>query len=123
MRNLIRDLNRVYREKPALHARDCEGEFFHWVLSDASDDSVFAWERTAPDTAPVVVISHFTPIERPGYRIKMPKAGIWREILNTDGIHYGGGGVGNMGSIEAEADGWATVTIPPLATLMLEHVG
>jgi len=123
MRNLIRDLNRVYREKPALHARDCEGEFFHWVLSDASDDSVFAWERTAPDTAPVVVISHFTPIERAGYRIKMPKAGIWREILNTDGIHYGGGGVGNMGSIEAEADGWATVTIPPLATLMLEHVG
>jgi len=69
------------------------------------------------------VISNFTPIERPGYRVPLPAAGTWREILNSDATDYDGGGRGNLGSVEAVSgsDGvHAAVMLPPLATLWLE---
>ncbi|MES2272445.1 MAG: alpha amylase C-terminal domain-containing protein, partial [Pseudomonadota bacterium] len=115
-----RDINRLYRKKPALHARDCEGEGFEWLLVNAAEDSVFAWTRRAPGDRPVVVISHFTPLLRHGYGMRLPHGGRWREILNTDASDYGGSGAGNGGVVEAADDGWAHITIPPLATLMLE---
>jgi len=117
---LLSDLNRLYRSRPALHARDCEPEGFDWVLVDAAADSVFAWVRRAPDVAPIVVISHFTPTLRHGYRMRLPSGGRWREIVNSDAVDYGGSGAGNMGIVVADEEGWANVTIPPLATLMLE---
>ncbi len=117
---LVADLNRLYRARPALHARDCEGEGFEWVLADAQADSVFVWQRRAPGEPAIVVISHFTPVLRHGYRMRLPVAGRWREILNSDAHSYGGSGVGNMGVVETESDGWANVTIPPLGTIMLE---
>lgn len=120
VQKLVADLNRLYRSRPALHARDCEPEGFEWVLVDAAADSVFAWVRRSPSAAPVVVISHFTPVLRQGYRIRLPAAGLWREIMNSDAADYGGSGAGNMGSVTADEDGWASITIPPLGTLMLE---
>ncbi|MEV4933704.1 1,4-alpha-glucan branching protein GlgB [Sphingobium sp. LSP13-1-1.1] len=117
---LLSDLNRLYRSRPALHARDCEPEGFDWVLVDAAADSVFAWVRRAPGVAPIVVISHFTPTLRHGYRMRLPSGGRWREIVNSDAVDYGGSGAGNMGIVVADEEGWANVTIPPLATLMLE---
>jgi 1,4-alpha-glucan branching enzyme len=120
MQLLVADLNRLYRSRPALHARDCEGEGFEWVLVDAAADSVFAWVRRAPGAAPIVVISHYTPLSRPGYRMRLPSGGRWREIMNSDATDYGGGGVGNMGIVVADEEGWANITIPPLGTLMLE---
>jgi 1,4-alpha-glucan branching enzyme len=117
---LIGDLNRLYRSRPALHARDCEAEGFEWVLVDAAADSIFAWVRRAPGAAPIVVISHFTPLPRQGYRMRLPSAGRWREVVNSDALEYGGSGAGNMGIVTADEEGWANVTIPPLATLMLE---
>jgi 1,4-alpha-glucan branching enzyme len=125
MRRLVRDLNHAYRETPALHARDCEPEGFEWLVADDADNSVFAWLRKAPDAAPVVVISNFTPVMRTGYRIPVPMAGKWREIINTDASHYGGAGQGNAGWVAANAgDGtsaaYALLTLPPLATIILE---
>ena len=120
VRKLVRDLNHLYREKTALHARDCEGEGFSWVLVDAHEDSVFAWQRNAPESSPIVIISHFTPVERGWYHIKFPKPGKWVEILNSDSGEYGGSGRGNLGSVTADENGWAAVTIPPLATMMFE---
>ncbi len=120
---LVRDLNRTYRGTPALHARDCEPEGFEWLLADEADTSVYAWLRKAPGAAPVAVIANFTPIERPGYRVPLPAAGTWREILNSDAADYDGGGRGNLGSVEAVSgpDGvHAEVMLPPLATLWLE---
>lgn len=117
---LVSDLNRLYRGKPALHARDCEPEGFDWVLVDAAADSVFAWQRRAPRHPPIVVISHFTPLRRDGYRIRLPSGGYWRELLNSDAETYGGSDAGNMGRVEADEKGWATLTLPPLGTLMLE---
>ena len=120
VQRLVADLNRLYRETPALHARDCEGEGFDWVLVDAAADSVFAWLRRAPGARPVVVISHFTPVLRDGYRMRLPSGGRWREIMNSDAQDYGGSGAGNLGMVRADEEGWANITIPPFATLMLE---
>ena len=120
---LVRDLNALYRSRPALHARDCEGEGFSWLVADDHANSVYAWLRKAPDAQPVVVISNFTPVPRHGYAVPMPNPGRWREILNTDAEAYGGSGVGNLGAVTAEHDGsWAraTLTLPPLATIWLE---
>ena len=125
--DLIRDLNRLYRAQPALHARDCEAEGFRWIVANDRDQSVFAWLRLAPDAPtvapPVAIIVNFTPVPRPSYRIGLPEPGHWREILNTDSTDYGGGGLGNLGGIQAEpipSHGFpasATVMVPPLGAV------
>ncbi|MBX5221245.1 1,4-alpha-glucan branching protein GlgB [Rhizobium sp. NLR8a] len=123
MRRLVRDLNFTYRSKPALHERDCEGDGFEWLIADDSEDSVFAWQRKAPGQKPIVVITNFTPVYRENYLIRLPLAGRWREILNTDADIYGGSGKGNGGRVQAvDAGGNITcsITLPPLATIMLE---
>jgi 1,4-alpha-glucan branching enzyme len=124
MRRLVRDLNFTYRSKPALHARDCEGEGFEWIVGDDQDNSVFAWLRKAPGEKPIAVICNLTPTFHESYELSLPAAGRWREILNTDAEIYGGSGKGNGGRVEAHAtgSGWAKagLTLPPLAVIMLE---
>jgi 1,4-alpha-glucan branching enzyme len=123
MRNTVRDLNRVYSSRPALHARDCEPEGFEWLVVDDNDRSVFAFLRKAPNANPVAVVSNFTPVVHHGYALPLPRKGEWREIFNSDAADYGGSGVGNQGKINAaEVDGRtiALVTLPPLATIMFE---
>jgi 1,4-alpha-glucan branching enzyme len=121
----VRDLNYLYRSRPALHGRDCEPEGFSWLIVDDSQNSVFAWLRNAPGGSPVAVISNFTPVPRDNYRVPLPTAGKWREIINTDASEYGGSGKGNGGMVEAQAEGGsisATMLLPPLSTIMLELV-
>ncbi|MCO6184976.1 1,4-alpha-glucan branching protein GlgB [Rhizobium sp. L1K21] len=124
MQRLIKDLNHLYREKPALHARDCEPEGFDWLIADDRENSVFAWQRRAPGAKPVVVVSNMTPVMREGYRVPMPGGGKWREIFNSDAEVYGGSGKGNAGSVEALNEGGrgfgAIMALPPLATVMFE---
>ena len=125
VRQAVRDLNLLYRSRPALHARDCEPDGFSWAIVDDRANSVFAWLRRAPDADPVAVVANFTPVPRPDYRVPLPQAGRWREIINTDAADYGGSGMGNGGFVEARADGGglaATMLLPPLATIMLEFV-
>ena len=125
VRQVVRDLNHIYRSRPALHARDCEPAGFSWLVVDDAENSVFAWLRKAPGETPVAVISNFTPIPREHYRLPLPHAGIWRELINTDATDYGGSGMGNDGSITARSEGDAAVAfmvLPPLATVMLEFV-
>ena len=119
VRTLIGDLNRLYRERPALHARDCEPEGFAWAIGDDDRNSVFAWTRLAPGEPPIAVIANMTPAVQEGYRVPLPRNGRWREILNTDSERYGGSGVGNLGAVTAR-NGSALLTLPPLATIMLE---
>jgi 1,4-alpha-glucan branching enzyme len=124
VRQLVRDLNYLYRSRPSLHARDCEPEGFSWLVVDDSQNSVFAWLRTAPDGNPIAVISNFTPVPRENYRVPLPATGRWREVMNTDAADYGGSGKGNAGVIvAAEGAGGkvsGTMLLPPLATIMLE---
>ena len=125
MRRLVRDLNGTYRNKAALHARDCEGDGFEWLIADDSDNSVFAWLRKAPGEKPIAVISNFTPVYREAYVMPLPAEGGWREIFNSDAEIYGGSGKGNGGAIQAARQGsgaiTAAITLPPLATVMFEQ--
>ena len=122
VRALVRDLNRLYRQTPALHARDCEGDGFEWLQADDAANSVFAWLRKAPGERPVAVICNMTPTLHAGYWLRLPHDGTWREVLNSDAPVYGGSGQGNLGSVTASGGG-AHVTLPPLATIMLEYTG
>jgi 1,4-alpha-glucan branching enzyme len=126
VRDCVRDLNRLYRTEPALHARDCEGEGFRWIVVNDAEQSVLAWLRLGgADDAPVAVVCNFTPVPRHHYRIGLPRAGVWEELLNTDAIVYGGSGMGNLGRVTAgdvPSHGFAAsaeLLLPPLATLFL----
>ena len=124
MKHLVRDLNHLYRDKPALHARDCEGEGFEWAIADDHENSVYAWIRKAPGEKPVAIISNFTPVVRENYSVPLPAEGRWREIMNTDAHHYGGSGKGNAGEVTARREDSgriaAVCVLPPLATIWLE---
>ena len=120
----VRDLNRLCRDTPALHARDCEGEGFRWVVVDDKAQSIAAWLRFGgPDDPPVAVVCNFTPVPRHGYRIGLPGAGRWREVFNSDAAEYGGSGLGNLGEVLAVPvpahglDASAEIVLPPLSTL------
>jgi 1,4-alpha-glucan branching enzyme len=123
---LVKELNGFYRSCPAMHGRDCEGEGFQWLIADDHANSVFAWVRWAGDAAPVVSISNLTPVPRVGYCVPMPRAGRWIERINSDALAYDGTGMGNGGSVIAEAKptagqpAQAILTLPPMATLILE---
>jgi 1,4-alpha-glucan branching enzyme len=127
MQLLVRDLNHLYRETPALHRKDCEADGFAWVVMDDREQSVFAYLRFGADgDKPVLIVCNFTPIPRLIYRIGVPFAGFWREILNTDAGIYGGSNVGNGGGAVAEEvashaqPASLNLSLPPLATVMFQ---
>ncbi|HEY8564705.1 MAG TPA: 1,4-alpha-glucan branching protein GlgB [Beijerinckiaceae bacterium] len=129
VRRLVRDLNRLHREMPALHERDTEASGFQWLVSDDAENSVIAWARRGDDPERlVVVVCNFTPVPREGYRVGVPLPGFYREVLNTDADIYGGSNVGNGGGVQAEcneAHGQPcalTLTLPPLGAVYLERV-
>nr|UAM96506.1 alpha-1,4-glucan branching enzyme [Microvirga sp.] len=126
VQTLIRDLNQAYRSIPALHERDCEAKGFEWLVADDRDNSVIAWlRRGEAEDSIAIVVSNFTPVPQEGYRIGVPLPGFYREAVNTDAGLYGGSNMGNMGGVAAEAAPShgqpcsVTLTIPPLATLIL----
>ena len=125
---LVRDLNGLYRGTPALHRLDHAPEGFAWVVADDDVNSVFAFTRSADDGAPpLLVVANMTPVPRHDYRIGVPVAGTWRERLNSDAGLYGGSGLGNDGArttTAAPSHGQRqslSLTLPPLALLVLEH--
>lgn len=128
VQRLVRDLNRLLRASPALYRHDFEPEGFEWIEPDDSVHSVFAFLRRGLADEPVLlVVSHFTPLVREGYRLGVPAPGVYRERLNTDSTYYGGSNVG-MNFCEAEAepipahghDYSIVLRIPPLATVFME---
>ena len=128
VRDLVRDLNRLYRSRPGLHRGDCDESGFEWI--DAGGESAaVAFERRSGDGGGVVVACNFTPEPRPGHRLGLPRPGRWRELLNTDAADYGGSGLGNLGAVESREEPWhgrpwsAELTLPPLAALILAPPG
>jgi 1,4-alpha-glucan branching enzyme len=129
VQRLVRDMNRLYRETPALHVHDCRPEGFDWIEANDAEASVYAWlRRGRAEDAQVVAVVNMTPVER-SWRLGLPAQGRWREILNTDAAAYGGGNRGNLGGVETEPLPWhgqaqsALVTLPPLAALWLARGG
>jgi len=125
IQNLVRDLNFLYVGTPALHEQDVAAEGFEWVEADDSENSIFAFMRYAKNGAsPVLVVSNFTPVERQGYRVGVRQAGFYREVLNTDSVHFAGCNKGNDGGVNSEAKTWKhlehsiCVDLPALSTLV-----
>lgn len=127
IQNLVRDLNRIYRETPALHVNDCRPEGFDWLEWNDPEAGVFAWIRKGRNgDKPVVAVINMTPVQRQ-YRLGLPATGAWREILNSDAKAYGGDNRGNLGGVTTEKTPWhgqtqsALVTLPPLAAIYLQQ--
>ncbi|MDX3907900.1 MAG: 1,4-alpha-glucan branching protein GlgB [Pigmentiphaga sp.] len=125
VQRLVRDLNRAYVSLPALHRLDADPAGFRWIVGDDDRNCVFAYLRTDGERH-VLVVCNMTPVVRSGYRVGVPGGGRWREVLNSDASDYGGSGVGNGGAIDAQDQGAhgfphsLSLTLPPLATLLLE---
>jgi len=126
----VADLNRFYRNEPALFETDCNAMGFEWIDCSDAESSVFSLLRKDKSaTNSVIVIGNFTPVHRYNYRIGAPKGGFWREVLNSDATIYGGSGQGNLGGIEAGPvtlhgrPHSLTLTLPPLGMLFLKSEG
>jgi 1,4-alpha-glucan branching enzyme len=130
MHSLVRDLNRSYRETPALWALDASPAGFQWIDADDTSRSVYSFVRR--DSADgsgeeLVCVANFAAVPHDGYRLGLPAPGVWEEVVNTDADVYSGSGVGNLGSVTAVAGehaGWpayADLRVPPLGTLWLRR--
>ena len=124
VQNLVRDLNHVYTQTPALHEIDFSGEGFEWIDWDDRDNSVLSWIRRDRSGGYAICISNFTPVTRYDYRIGVATRDPLKEIINTDAEKYGGSGTGNGVITPYEQEHYgkpfsACLTIPPLATLIL----
>jgi 1,4-alpha-glucan branching enzyme len=126
MSQWVGDLNRVLRERGALHTHDFDGEGFQWVDAADGENSVLAYLRKGSRDEYVLVACNFTPVPRHAYRLGVPVAGRWREVLNSDAPLYGGSGQGNFGVLETApmpAHGRyhsLVATLPPLGIVMFE---
>jgi 1,4-alpha-glucan branching enzyme len=124
---LVRDLNRVLKDTPALYEVDFEGRGFYWIEPNDADQNVLAFARAGEDRSEdvLVCICNLSPVPRPAYRVGLPRSGRWIEALNTDSSFYGGTDTGNLGGVEAAALPWhdqpnsAEVTLPPLGVVWL----
>jgi 1,4-alpha-glucan branching enzyme len=119
VRDLVRDLNTVYRATPALWERDTDPGGFRWVVGDAAEDNVFAFLRFDAAGSPLLAVSNLSPVVREDYRLTVPEGlPLWQESLNTDAARYGGGDIVRRDPVKAE-DGALQLTLPPLATVWL----
>jgi 1,4-alpha-glucan branching enzyme len=127
VQRLVRDLNRLYTSRPALHARDGDPGGFAWIDVHDRAQSVFSFLRFGRARhEQVAAVFNLTPVVRHGYRIGVPQPGVWVERLNTDSAHYGGSNVGNNGGVTAEnvpmhGHAWSlALSLPPLAAVYFE---
>jgi 1,4-alpha-glucan branching enzyme len=127
---LVRDLNRLYKDEPALWEIDSDPSGFWWLEPNDADNNVLAFARASragshDETRLVVFVANFSPVPRSGYRLGLPRACRWKEALNTDSTYYGGSDMGNLGGLDPEPIPWhsqpvsALVTLPPLAAVWL----
>jgi 1,4-alpha-glucan branching enzyme len=125
--SMVRDMNRTYRETPALWSLDTDGAGFEWIDANDATNNVFSFVRKPrdPDDDPLVCVANFSAVPHHDYVLGMPHNGDWVEVLNTDAETYAGSGVGNLGVVRADRGSHhgmpasASVTLPPLATLWL----
>jgi 1,4-alpha-glucan branching enzyme len=130
VQHFVRDLNHLYRREPSLHQVDYDPAGFQWIDCNDNENSVFSFFRRARDGNDIiVVVLNFTPVPRYGYRVGVPFAGVYREILNSDAEIYGGSNTGNAGTVTAEpvqAHGHAQslrLVLPPLGCVMFKPEG
>jgi 1,4-alpha-glucan branching enzyme len=124
----VRDLNTAYRGEPALHELDCDPAGFQWIDCNDNEQSTLVWLRRARSRNELIVIAcNLTPVPRENYRVGVPEAGHWHEMLNSDAPLYGGSGQGNLGGLDSVPVAWhghaqsIVMTLPPLAVVYFKH--
>jgi len=127
-RRLVADLNRVYLANPALWSQDADPAGFEWIDANDAAGNVFSFLRWGSDGSVVACVANFSAMPHEGYRLGLPAAGRWSEVVNTDAADYGGSGVGNLGGVHTEKVAWhgrpvsVKLRLPPLGTLWLRRV-
>ncbi|HWO94050.1 MAG TPA: 1,4-alpha-glucan branching protein GlgB [Dehalococcoidia bacterium] len=128
IQRLVGHLNRTYQGERAMHELDTHPDGFLWIDANDSESSTLSWIRRARSTdEDIVLLFNFTPVPRENYRVGVPRAGVWREIVNTDAVEYGGSGIGNLGEVQTapiplHGQPYSlTLTLPPLAALFLKR--
>ena len=123
----VKDLNHLYKNEPALYERDFTPDGFEWIdLNDYQQGVISFLRKSADGKSQVAVVCNFTPMTWHDYKIGVPEAGVWRELLNSDAAVYGGSSQGNLGGKEAQAKSFhgrpysISLTIPPLGILFLK---
>ena len=124
----VSDLNNAYRRERALYELDCDPNGFEWIDGSDSEQSMLSFLRKSADGSELVlVVCNFTPIPRYAYQVGVPRAGVWKEILNSDASLYGGADLGNLGSTIAQPapmhnrPNSVSLTVPPLGAVFLKH--
>jgi 1,4-alpha-glucan branching enzyme len=127
VKRLVRDLNRLYTDEPALHELDFHPDGFEWIDCSDSQGSILNLLRKGRSTGDIVLVAlNFTPVPRLNYRVGVPRGGYWRELLNSDSGEYGGSGHGNLGGVEASSISFhgrpssLTLTLPPLGAVFFK---
>ena len=129
VQRVVQDLNRLYRDEPALHELDFDPDGYEWVDANDARNSVLSFLRKSRSGQTILAVFNFTPTPHYNYRIGVPTGGVWRELFNSDAAHFGGSGHGNMGVVEASP---VTVhgrpyalnlTLPPLGAIFLKCAG
>ncbi|MFF3669122.1 1,4-alpha-glucan branching protein GlgB [Microtetraspora malaysiensis] len=129
VQRLVRDLNRAYRDTPALYALDSDPAGFRWIDADDAQGNVFSFLRYDGSGSVLACVSNFSGAPHEDYRLGLPTPGRWEEVVNTDAYDYAGSGVGNMGAVEAVEEPHhglpcsARLRMPPLATVWLRRTG
>ncbi|WP_134668102.1 MULTISPECIES: 1,4-alpha-glucan branching protein GlgB [unclassified Amycolatopsis] len=125
VRDLIRQLNAIYRDTAALFSGDVRPEGFRWIDANDSAGNVLSFLRLGADGSRLACIANFAGVPHHDYRVGLPSAGRWTEVLNTDAESFGGSGVGNLGAVEATEEPWhgqpasAVLQLPPSGVLWL----
>ncbi len=126
---LIGDLNKIYRDVPALWSRDTTPDGFHWIDANDAAGNVFSFLRFGDDGSVIACIANFSPVPHDFYQVGLPYPGPWDEVVNTDAEAYFGSGVGNFGRVEATEEMWhgqpasARLRVPPLGAIWLRYSG
>jgi 1,4-alpha-glucan branching enzyme len=126
VQQLVRDINGIYRENRALWSRDSNPEGYSWIDANDSSNNVLSFLRFGDDGSAIACVFNFSGSEHSQYRLGLPHAGTWQELLNTDATVYNGAGAGNMGAVEATHEPWhgrpasAVLVLPPLSALWLK---
>jgi 1,4-alpha-glucan branching enzyme len=126
IQRLVTDINALYRSRRALWSRDTVPDGYSWIDANDSGNNVLSFLRFGDDGSVLACVFNFSGSEHAQYRLGLPHAGRWREVLNTDATIYNGAGLGNFGAVEATAEPWhgrpasAVMSLPPLAALWFE---
>ena len=123
--SMVRDINGIYRDHRALWSQDTRPEGYSWIDANDSANNVLSFLRFGDDGSVLACVFNFSGTEHSRYRLGLPHAGRWREILNTDATSYNGSGIGNLGGLDATDEPWhgrpasAVLVLPPTSALWL----